>query len=297
MATRRIAILGTAPSWKDAPFMDASWEKWALNDAYDLYGPILTKQCSRWVDIHPPDKFWFRPKNNKIVLASDVPPGHFVRPEGHVEWLQSCGMPLYVRPKGLTVGADGRLRVTDPAPIVDWPNAVAFPIVKVCELLRPLWFFDKDYLASTPVQMFALAMLEGATEIGVWGIHLASSTEYVYQRPNFEWLIGVFQGRGGKVYLPSGTSIMRASHIYGFEQPPVMSVEAVKQEMQVVNTKREVTLHQWQKVPVWKRVARRAAWKALKDSEREMARVQGKMNVATGIARGDLHPSAALMGF
>jgi len=87
---KRIAILGTAPTWRDCPWDDPTLEVWALNDAHVLHLP----RADRWFDIHPIAEMYFHDRS-QALHAGDVPAGKFVRPVGHLEWLRSQTIPVY----------------------------------------------------------------------------------------------------------------------------------------------------------------------------------------------------------
>ena len=84
---KRIAIIGTAPTFRSTPWDDPTLEVWCLNDFWVL----KQGRADRWFDLHPLDKMHFRDPAKKKVFASDIPPGFFVRPQGHVEWLRAQG--------------------------------------------------------------------------------------------------------------------------------------------------------------------------------------------------------------
>ena len=48
-AKRKVAILGFAPTWKDAPFDNADWEIWGLNELY-----LKLPRWDRWFEMHTP---------------------------------------------------------------------------------------------------------------------------------------------------------------------------------------------------------------------------------------------------
>jgi len=48
--SKKVAIVGFAPSWGMAPFDDLSWEIWGLNELY----VFDIKRANRWFDIHTP---------------------------------------------------------------------------------------------------------------------------------------------------------------------------------------------------------------------------------------------------
>jgi hypothetical protein len=209
----RVAIMGTAPSWRLVPWDDPGLKIWSLNDAYVL----KPKRIDAWFDLHPLDKLYFRPRGRHVIDLADVPHGHYVRPEGHVDWLktQAAQIPVYLQtvPEG-------------------WPaNATEFPIAIAREYLY-------DYVASGPVMMIALAMQHGCRELHIYGIHLSTEGEYLEQRPNFEHLLGRFLGpeavtltrtnglrrytsRAGRVLvLPESSPILQHNRIYGYEPKP-----------------------------------------------------------------------------
>jgi hypothetical protein len=199
---RRICIMGTAPTWKQVPWDDPTLEIWGLNDAHVLNLP----RVDRWFDLHPFEKMYFR-KEHQPVYQGDVPAGFFVRPAGHLDWLRKQTIPVYVQ---------------DAAQLGS-PSAVTFPRAQ-CEALYPTY-------CSSPAWMVALAILEGATEIHVYGIHLATEWEYIHQRPNFESLLTLAASRGIKVVLPRGCPLLRASHQYGFEEDPDTAKVALKRKI------------------------------------------------------------------
>lgn len=193
---KRICIVGTAESWKNAPFDDPTIEIWNLNDGYCLNLPRI----DRHFEIHPLDKMVFRSAGQKVVKASDIPPGHYMRPKGHIEWLKKMAqtIPVYLQDE----------------PDASWPvNAKRFPVEQVDATFGTYW-------ASGPAYMVALAILEGVSEIQVYGIHLATEQEYRDQRPNFEHLLGIARGRGITVVMADTSPVMKHGWRYAYEPKP-----------------------------------------------------------------------------
>jgi len=196
MTNRRIAIVGTAESWRQTPWTDPTLEIWSLNDAYVLGFPRI----DRHFEIHPINKMVFRSKHQRVIRAEDVPPGSFLRPEGHIEWLKRTAqtIPVFLQDE----------------PDASWPvNARRFPIEAVQAEFGIYW-------ASGPAYMVALALLEGVSEIHVYGIHLATAHEYREQRPNFEWLLGIAQGRGVKVVMSDASPVLKHPWRYAYDEKP-----------------------------------------------------------------------------
>lgn len=102
-------------------------------------------------------------------------------------------------------------------------NVSVFPFKEAEEL------FGSTYLTSSPAYMMAMAILEGATHIGIYGVDLsADDHEYFWQRPCMEAWIGFAKGRGIEVSIPEVSSIGKCSYVEGrnsggkpdFEKPP-----------------------------------------------------------------------------
>lgn len=225
---KRVCITGTAPNYKQTPWTDPTLEIWSINDAYNLGFP----RADRWFELHPFDKMTFRPKTQKFVHPKEIPAGHYIRPEGHVEWLkkQAETIPVY-------------LQNTPPA---DWPaNARRFPIEQVQQA------FGEDYWASGPSYMLALAVLDGYTEIWITGINLATEAEYREQRPNWEFLLGRLLGpnvtqskkNGFRVYdghirivLPDDCPILKHGWKYAYEPKPTPTPNPYREELRQART-------------------------------------------------------------
>lgn len=83
-------------------------------------------------------------------------------------------------------------------------NIRAYPLEKVIGTIR------LDYFNSSIAYMLALAIHEGFERIGLWGIELRGrQSEYDYQRPNAEWLLGFAMGRGIDVEVAKPTTLLR----------------------------------------------------------------------------------------
>lgn len=103
---------------------------------------------------------------------------------------------------------DKQVFVFDPQP--EWPTATAFPKADINGL------FGK-YFTNSISWMIAHAMLEGATDIGVWGVDLATGTEYAAQRPSCEYFLGFAAGRGINIYVPPASDLLKIAYQYGAE--------------------------------------------------------------------------------
>jgi hypothetical protein len=234
--SKRVAIVGTAQSWKQVPWNDPGLEIHSLNDAYRLAG---FQRADRWFDFHPCDRFFTVPKDQKQIYAHQIPPGHYVRPADHLDWLGQQQIPVYLHPDYLTQYPKA----------AEWKHARPFPKAEVEA-------YFGTYFTSSPGWMLALAIMEGAKDISIYGIHLATEFEYVQQRPNFEFLIGRVLGPSkvttttkdgmrhyetadGHIALPEASPVLQSSFQYAFDQRPDAYVEPVKWALHKLQVKHQ----------------------------------------------------------
>lgn len=97
----------------------------------------------------------------------------------------------------------------------DLPGAVPFPLRDVQETVfkgfpRAQWAtgFQGDWYNSSPAYMLALAIHEGAETIGLYGIDVRDDSEFAYESPCLEYLIGLAVGRGIEVVIPEGPTAL-----------------------------------------------------------------------------------------
>jgi len=231
---KRAAIVGTAQSWVQTPWDDHGLYIVCLNDAYSMGIPRF--DC--WMDLHPFDKMIFRPRDQTSVDARALPHGTYVRPAGHIEWLQ-------------TQAASGKDVIVQSVPD-GWPaTAQRFPIEQVLPFLQARGDAP-GYVGSSPELILAYLILQGYTEIHIYGIHLATQAEYIKQRPSFEWVIGKASAMGITFILPTTCPLLKHSHIYGYEPEPEPLAMAQQQRLALLVQARaavQMELIQW---PRWK---------------------------------------------
>lgn len=171
----KVAIVGFAQSHRDqAPFQDPSFEIWGLNNAYIFMPPrphVGGRIAERWFEIHSEDLYGWDLR----------------RPGQHVAWLAKFPGPLYLleaRP--------------------DMTNSIRYPIEEIVSRYGA-------YITSSPAYMLLLAMAEGFKTIHIYGIDLATDSEYADQRPNLEFLIGVAIAKGHEIFLPPTCQLLRGN--------------------------------------------------------------------------------------
>lgn len=181
---KKVAIIGFAESWKLAPFDDPTVEVWGLNELHK-YLP----RWNRWFELHDAETLG--------VTTRDLSEGEQKR---HLDWLKSqpAGKPIYMQPQF----CDGRFPAATPLPIESLMSQFG------------------RYFTSTIGYMTALAMQEGYTWIGFYGVDLASDAEYPTQRPNTEYLIGWAKGLGIEIAIAPTSCLLKSSFLYGYEKDP-----------------------------------------------------------------------------
>lgn len=90
------------------------------------------------------------------------------------------------------------------------PNSVEFPLDRVLSSFRRIF-------KGTPSYLLALAMLEGATTIGIWGVDLSANEEYAAQKPSTYYLLGYAEGKGIELVIPEESDLLKIRNLYGFE--------------------------------------------------------------------------------
>jgi len=181
---KRVAIVGfSSTSRKLAPYDDLSVEVWTVNQAYEI--PDI-KRITRLFDTHPYvdlRRLSHRMRSRNNALGT------------HWNWLtQDHGFPIYMQQF---------------TPLV--PNCIRYPLEEVIDDL-----YGEPYFASGPAYLLGLAIHEKFDEIGLYGVEMMTGSEYEYQKPNMEYLIGIARGRGIKIILPENCTLCRAD-MYGYE--------------------------------------------------------------------------------
>jgi hypothetical protein len=196
--TRKVAIVGFADSYAHAPFEDPSVEIWGINE---LHRYVV--RWDRWFELHARESFEIKGNRDQ---------------EAHVNWLRAQPpvghpdyKPVYMRER-----------------FGDIPAGQVLPLEALAER-----FFGQHgwppYFTSSIGFMLAMAIAEGRDAqhrpisddavgwIGLYGIDLASDTEYADQRPNAEYFIGLARGLGIEVVIADGSALLRSNYIYAFE--------------------------------------------------------------------------------
>lgn len=177
----KVAIIGKASnSQMLAPFDDPTWQVWGLSNAY-----VDIPRWDVWFELHD----WEYHRRVNIE---------------HYQWLlKDHGKPIYCFDDGYC----------------DSPCAKKFPLHDVMTMFGNHFNGESKfrYWTNSPSYMMALAILQGATTIGLWGVDMAMNDEYAYQRPSCELMIGACLAKGINVVIPPESSLCKSRRLYGYE--------------------------------------------------------------------------------
>lgn len=132
---------------------------------------------------------------------------HYGKP--YVEWLAKLTIPVFMQNNQYL------------------SNAIPFPYDEM------IAEFGKDFFTSSFAWMMAKAIKDGAKEIALFGIDMASRDEYILQRPGFYYFKYIAEQRGIKVWAPAESDIMQHPGLYGYSEtkPFGRKLLARKQEL------------------------------------------------------------------
>jgi len=210
---RKVAICGTAePHWRACPFgEETGWEIWTCGGIFQQ-----VPRTDRHFEIHDRSetcKGWAQSPEQEEA-ARNV----------YWDWIN-------------TMGPRAVLKELRP----ETPHATAYPLDDVLKA------FPQGYFTNTISYMIALALLEGVTEIGLWGVDMAltgdptvpASNEYSLQRPSVEFYLGIAVGSGVRVHIPPQSTLLMSRKLYGFEGPEMdQANEAMQAKIQELTAKK-----------------------------------------------------------
>jgi len=187
---KKVAILGTAPGWEDAPFDDTSWEIWGISRLYNFI-----PRWDRWFELHQLEQVC------ETWADGDKAAESAARKVYH-EWLGSQDKPIYLQEERPDLV----------------PSGIRFPLDEIRRFIQEITGEDEPeaYFTNTIAYLIAFAMYEGAEEIGVFGVDMALDAEFGTQRPSCEYFIGLARGRGIKTHIPERSDLLKTTELYGW---------------------------------------------------------------------------------
>jgi hypothetical protein len=92
------------------------------------------------------------------------------------------------------------------------PKSVAVPVDDLVAKYGPYFF------TSSLAWMFAMAIEAGDEKIGLWGVDMAASEEYGYQRAGCQYFAMLAKARGIEVGVPPESCLLRPPPLYGVSE-------------------------------------------------------------------------------
>ena len=178
---KTVEIVGTGLSKVKAPYKD---EVWGLNHDFKSY-----KRFDKWFDVH----------YTTILTMNFQENEYFDFLKANQEKLVLCEPEEYIaefhetREKFL-------------------PKSELYPKEEAMKMFGRYFKSGIDY-------MIAYAIINGYTDIGLYGVDLSDSVERWEQRRSLEHKIGYAQGLGINIHLPECCPLLKTSYMYGLETP------------------------------------------------------------------------------
>lgn len=177
-----LVIMGSHPRTRGLFDFNRDVDIWIFNEAMSQ---SWAKRADGVFQLHIPT-IWRNPNNRNDPK--------------HYEWLKSGNTPpVFMQEK-----------------YDDVPNSVQFPKDEILSMLpnaRQNGELIRE-VSCSPAWALAYAIYLGYKRIEIYGVELASNTEYHYQQANFKYWLGVAVGRGIEVNLHSD---MFNAPLYGYE--------------------------------------------------------------------------------
>jgi len=182
----KVALIAASIGREFAPYDDPDWEVWALNavPSVDRLGRL---RADRWFEMH--------------VRSAQS--------EADMRWITRCPVPIYLPPHW----AERVINQADTLPESERvPNAVRYPLEAVESNFA-------GYFTCTFAYQLALALLEGFTHIGLYGVELAYGTmrERSVEWACVSWWLGYAEAKGVTIELPPSSRLGRSRYRYGIE--------------------------------------------------------------------------------
>lgn len=173
----KIAIVGTAPSSRSLAPVDDP--SWTIW-ACSAGNQGMLSRVDAWFEIHS-NLLW--PEHE-----------HFGRP--YIEWLKQQSFPIYMQDNSII------------------ERATPYPLK---EIIAEFGHQGRFFYTSSFAWMMAMAIKQGAKEIGLWGVDMASRDEYILQRSGGHFFIGEAIRRGIVVHIPKESDLAQPPALYGFD--------------------------------------------------------------------------------
>jgi hypothetical protein len=177
-AIKKVCIIGSAHTTLN----EAPWK----DDSFEFWCLAWRKapKATRWFDMHT-----IGPHRKRV-------------PQDYEEYLSRIKEPIYLVEENPKI-----------------PTGIAYPLMDVMNTLGAVdKHADPAFFSSSIAYMLGLAIHEKFNEIHIYGVDLVAKDEYVNQRHNTAYLIGLARGLGISVYLPPKAALLKFPYLYGYQE-------------------------------------------------------------------------------
>jgi len=198
----KVAIVGFAPStMADVKnlFDDPDWEIWGLNQLYMAFNPAhglpaLGDRADRWFQIHTRQSY----------------DANVLRDHSHHDWMvNETRFPIYMQEKDPNIKMSVRL-----------------PKEKIIEEFG-------SYFTNSISWEIAMAIMEGFETIALFGVDMATHSEYAYERPSVEFFLGWARGRGINLIVPERCDLLKTLWLYPYEDSAPFRTKCVARKTEL----------------------------------------------------------------
>ena len=107
------------------------------------------------------------------------------------------------------------------------PNCKVIPVDYLVSKYGPYFF------TSSLAWMFALAMEENPQSIGLWGVDMAATEEYGYQRAGCQFFAMLARSKGIEVGVPPESDLLRPAPLYGICETSHIHIKMLAREREL----------------------------------------------------------------
>jgi hypothetical protein len=183
---KKVAIIGSGDDYGIQIDL-GKFELWTMNNCYrnkrEKYNRIFELHHIKNVNGK-----WYR-RDSSVFGGQPV--------SDYIEELKNLDVPIYMHQK-----------------IKEIPRSIQFPIVQVIDR------FPRGYFGNSFAWMIALAIIQGFNEIHIYNVckTLEDISEYFVHRLSTEYILGVAEGLGIKVFVAEDSELLKSKYLYGYQE-------------------------------------------------------------------------------
>lgn len=218
---KTVCLVGMAQTSRHAvPWNDKDVDIWVLNESH---AHNYIKRLTRIFQMHPKWDYMRRGNFNDPFYPEFLQ--NLPWTEEDIERLESTNV-YKEMPRGWPEPKVGSKRRPEDIEIVLLKDDEKIPASRMVYPFKNIMEeYDNDkklrYFTSSAPYMVALAIHEGYERIEVYGFEMSSQEEYGYQKPCFEFWLGMAMGKGLEVYIPPGCRLLgETTKLYGYDKIP-----------------------------------------------------------------------------